>query len=206
MITMIICYGFMLVTFYTSYLGSFLVKISDNQRFRIICEEKNYKTFLTFKPEAETEVQWDILSFSEFNDEVERLDSSTYGYCVQSNVWDIYSRFQDGLVKKKFQRYQQWETPKNLPHRGVSRKAFLKIFDVVLINTFSSGLNLKWNNDFFFRKYINNFVNTDRKALTELQMRLEDSTFAFYLLLTGSFLSMCVFVGELFVVKFWVRK
>lgn len=178
------------------------MKTEHNQSYPIICEPEIFNKFLSFKPEAAKVIKWEIYNLAAYNTEILKLDSFGRGYCIQSHIWTIYNEFQSAFYQKRFKIYEQWETPKYIPHSAFTRKPFVKVFDTFLLHIFSSGLVTKWNNDFYLGNFIHHIVKGDFNNNLGRKMKLADTTFPLYLWLIGLCLSLLFFLGELFVNRF----
>lgn len=103
-------FGFMMVTLYGTFLGSFVIASVGNRQFEIICEPKRFKIFNTFQPQESHKVKWKIIETHAYV-LYQFLMDSKYGYCIYSHIWLNFDSFQRELDKKHFQL--QYKTPQN---------------------------------------------------------------------------------------------
>lgn len=193
----------MMVVLYNSHLGSFLIYYQDQENYEIICEENSYNFFLNLKPEAKYKVRWKNLDFISYNNEIERLEYAQKGYCLISEIWDVYKHFQKNLLEKRFKVFDSWETSSNFPITLYLRRPFQSLLEPLFLYTYSGGLFDFWNERFWLKKWIHHTTNEDQIEQS-FQLKCVEIEFALRCLEIGLFGSIIVFCGE--ILKNYIKR
>lgn len=194
-IILIFIYGFLIATFYSSYLGSILVFSEDNNDYEIICEPITHGMFLEANPESKKSVKWRIFDFFNYNLGIETMESSKYGYCLMSNVWQVYKTFQNTLIERRFKVYKSWKTPSLYPANFYIRKSFKNLYSTFFINAYSGGLIDKWYQDFYLTSWIHQLFQEVFEK-NSFRQNIKDMELAFKVLIIGYILSFVVIIFE----------
>lgn len=192
----LIFYGFIITTLYTSYLGSILVYSEDNSAYEIYCEPQTYEWFTEINPN--TTITWTILDFFSYIFEIERLEYSNKGFCLMSSVWQIYTKFQNSLIRKRFKASSNWKTGNIFPQTFYIRKAFINIYNEIFLNAYSGGLIEKWFDDFYVQSWIHH-ISSELLEDENLALDMDDLQFTWIILGIGYFTSFMRFLWESFV-------
>lgn len=154
-------FGFVMVTLYDTFLGSFLIKGTADRRFEVICEMKRFSVFNHFQPNESETVHWKVVPVSDYIAQSSSMDSK-YGYYLYSHVWSIFNNFQKHLVEKLFTL--QYKSPLNQWVKGYIQRVYSEIFAEYLLNAYSSGLIIKWEAD-------NYLEHNTRSVIKDLKSR-----------------------------------
>lgn len=189
-----IMFGYIMVTVYTTYLGSFLIKGSGDQEFEIIINEPTFQLFSKFWNNVEN-ILWKKVGSPEYFGKSLNLDSIKYGYCLHSNVWYIYNSFQKHLAKKIFRL--KYTTSNSLKIYGHVLKPYAEDFKMYLMNIYSSGLVEKWKADNFLEVYIKSVITNNQESVSK-GASLEWLQYPIFLSILGYLCSIVVFCFELY--------
>lgn len=197
---LMILYSFAIVTIYTTFLGSLMIKSSGNKSFEIVCEPKRLRHFLQFNPSAEVEVNWRMMQPREYLLEITNLNL-TQGYCLYSQVWDVYHDFQKSLITKGFRVLDEWKIPTYVPLLTYLRKNFRKPYDeYFLVYVYSGGLLKFWCGAFYQRNYIRQIIKTTEEDESS-DLRLDHFNIIFIVHLMG-----CVAGGVSLLVEVFIKR
>lgn len=191
-----------MTTLYSSHFKSFLIKSRGESNYKILCEQGWYQKFISAEEEAKDQVNWDIVVYSDYAEEIERLKYSRKGFCLTSEIWNVYKAFQSHFFKKRFKKFESWETKKIFPLTFYIRRAYKDFFEIVVLNAYSGGLFHKWSTDFWLGKWIHHTSREKRSNHNHQQLKFNDIQFGIRCLITGFILSSILFVFEILVNKF----
>lgn len=188
-------FGFVLVTLYGTYLGSFVITSVGNRKFEVICEELRFQIFNKFQPEESQQVNWKMLETPIYVSNSLLMDSK-YGYCLYSNEWLIFESFQGGLTHKHFQLL--YRTPDNQWFSSFIQRVYSDSFLEYFVNIYSFGLISKWKNDNYLKGYIQSMIkDIQKRNAGSDEMAVHWLKWPSILCLFLYFISSLVFLGEI---------
>lgn len=184
----IIGFSMIVSTLYTSYLGLFLTTNIERTQFTFLCPESR---LFYLKPYCDSFICREtpygdyLLSMNNLN--------LNYGYCVTSNYWTQ-------KTGQFFKIVIPWKTTYGHYIRINRNTKHLESFNKFVIECFSSGLMIKWENDMKHKNYskqILSYLKEENHILKEKHFKFPAIIFG-----TGILLAVILFIMEVMRYKY----
>lgn len=150
------------------------------------------------KPEAVSKIKWKLVDHKPFTEKLEKLEYSNHGYCLLSNLWELYNKLQSSMSKKRFKLFKPWKTANLFSQTMFIRKPFLNIYNTFFLNAYSGGLLGHWEDQYYVRSWMHHIAQEVRKDFI-FKLNSEELEFAWTILIIGYLTSVLCFLIEIFI-------